>query len=138
MGKLGACELNLSSDIDLIFAYPRQGETDGGAADQQSGVLHPAGSARHQGPRARTADGFVFRVDMRLRPYGDAGALVLNFDALEEYYQDQGRDWERYAMIKARVIAGDRAAGRAAARGAAPVHLPPLPRFLRHRERCAA
>ena len=60
---------------------------------------------------ARTQDGFVFRVDMRLRPYGDAGALSLNFDAMQEYYQDQGRDWERYAMIKARVIAGDRAAG---------------------------
>src|SRR5690606_5414457 len=58
-----------------------------------------------------TSDGFVFRVDMRLRPYGDSGALVLNFDAMEEYYQDQGRDWERYAMIKARVVAGDEKAG---------------------------
>ncbi len=58
-----------------------------------------------------TVDGFVFRVDMRLRPYGSAGALVLSFNALEQYYQDQGRDWERYAMIKARVVAGDQAAG---------------------------
>lgn len=55
-----------------------------------------------------TVDGFVFRVDMRLRPYGSSGALVLSFNALEQYYQDQGRDWERYAMIKARVVAGTR------------------------------
>ncbi|MEG1082421.1 MAG: bifunctional [glutamate--ammonia ligase]-adenylyl-L-tyrosine phosphorylase/[glutamate--ammonia-ligase] adenylyltransferase, partial [Pseudomonas sp.] len=58
-----------------------------------------------------TVDGFVFRVDMRLRPYGSSGALVLSFNALEQYYQDQGRDWERYAMIKARVVAGDQQAG---------------------------
>src|SRR5690606_22585907 len=58
-----------------------------------------------------TVDGFVFRVDMRLRPYGSAGALVLSFNALEQYYQDQGRDWERYAMIKSRVVAGDQVAG---------------------------
>ncbi|MFD2882577.1 hypothetical protein ACFS4T_03255 [Pseudomonas lini] len=58
-----------------------------------------------------TVDGFVFRVDMRLRPYGSSGALVLSFNALEQYYQDQGRDWERYAMIKSRVVAGDQVAG---------------------------
>src|SRR3990167_6145281 len=61
---------------------------------------------------AITVDGFVFRVDMRLRPYGSAGSLVFSFNALEQYYQDQGRDWERYAMIKARVVAGDQQAGK--------------------------
>ncbi|HEY3699655.1 MAG TPA: bifunctional [glutamate--ammonia ligase]-adenylyl-L-tyrosine phosphorylase/[glutamate--ammonia-ligase] adenylyltransferase [Spongiibacteraceae bacterium] len=114
MGKLGARELNLSSDVDLIFAYPRSGETK----RECSGETHGTGkSISNQeffiqlGQRLiksleqNTADGFVFRVDMRLRPYGDSGALVLNFDALEEYYQDQGRDWERYAMIKARPVA---------------------------------
>ena len=60
----------------------------------------------------KTADGFVFRVDMRLRPYGSSGALAMSFSAMEQYYQDQGRDWERYAMIKARPVAGDIAAGR--------------------------
>ena len=59
-----------------------------------------------------TVDGFVFRVDMRLRPYGDSGALVLHFDAIERYYEEQGRDWERYAWIRARACAGDRDAGR--------------------------
>ncbi len=111
MGKLGACELNLSSDIDLIFAYPAQGETDGERALSNQEFFTRLGQRVIKAIDARTQDGFVFRVDMRLRPYGDAGALALNFDAMEEYYQDQGRDWERYAMIKARVIAGDRAAG---------------------------
>jgi glutamate-ammonia-ligase adenylyltransferase len=111
MGKLGACELNLSSDIDLIFAYPEQGETDGERALSNQEFFTRLGQRVIKAIDAKTQDGFVFRVDMRLRPYGDAGALALNFDAMEEYYQDQGRDWERYAMIKARVIAGDRAAG---------------------------
>ncbi len=111
MGKLGACELNLSSDIDLIFAYPEQGETDGERALSNQEFFTRLGQRVIKAVDARTQDGFVFRVDMRLRPYGDSGALALNFDAMEEYYQDQGRDWERYAMIKARVIAGDHAAG---------------------------
>jgi glutamate-ammonia-ligase adenylyltransferase len=108
MGKLGARELNVSSDIDLIFAYPEGGSTDG--ADRQlsneeffSRVGRGVISALDQ----VTAEGFVFRVDMRLRPYGESGALVHNFAALEEYYQDQGRDWERYALIKARPVTGD-------------------------------
>jgi glutamate-ammonia-ligase adenylyltransferase len=111
MGKLGACELNLSSDIDLIFAYPEQGETDGARALSNQEFFTRLGQRVIKAIDAKTQDGFVFRVDMRLRPYGDSGALALNFDAMEEYYQDQGRDWERYAMIKARVIAGDHAAG---------------------------
>jgi len=107
MGKLGAHELNISSDIDLIFAYPESGQTEGAERSISNqeffirlGQKLIAALDRH------TEDGFVFRVDMRLRPYGQSGALVLNFDALEEYYLTQGREWERYAMIKARVVAG--------------------------------
>ncbi len=116
MGKLGAGELNLSSDIDLIFSYPAGGDTDGTDPSKKGGIPNQEFFAR-LGQRLirsldqNSAEGFVFRVDMRLRPYGDSGALVLNFDAMEEYYQDQGRDWERYAMIKARPVAGDIAAG---------------------------
>ena len=112
MGKLGAFELNLSSDIDLIFAYPEPGETQGGrrSLSNQEFFIR-LGQKLIKALDAPTVDGFVFRVDMRLRPYGDSGALVFSFDALEQYYQSQGRDWERYAMIKARVVAGDQAAG---------------------------
>ena len=111
MGKLGACELNLSSDIDLIFAYPEQGETAGERSLSNQEFFVRVGQRLIKALDAVTRDGFVFRVDMRLRPYGDSGALALHFDAMEQYYQDQGRDWERYAMIKARVVAGDRMAG---------------------------
>ena len=112
MGKLGAVELNLSSDIDLIFAYPEGGETVGAkrALDNQEFFIR-LGQRLIKALDPMTVDGFVFRVDMRLRPYGSSGALVLSFNALEQYYQDQGRDWERYAMIKARVVAGDQEAG---------------------------
>lgn len=109
MGKLGASELNLSSDIDLIFAYPEAGETEKGVSCQQ--FFLRLGQQLVDALDAVTADGFVFRVDMRLRPYGSEGVLVCSFDAMENYYQSQGRDWERYAMIKARTVAGDLAAG---------------------------
>ncbi|MBB1518109.1 bifunctional [glutamate--ammonia ligase]-adenylyl-L-tyrosine phosphorylase/[glutamate--ammonia-ligase] adenylyltransferase [Aquipseudomonas guryensis] len=113
MGKLGAHELNLSSDIDLIFGYPEGGETEGvkRSLDNQEFFIR-LGQRLIKALDPITAEGFVFRVDMRLRPYGSAGALVLSFNALEQYYQDQGRDWERYAMIKARVVGGDQAAGK--------------------------
>ncbi|GGI90859.1 bifunctional [glutamate--ammonia ligase]-adenylyl-L-tyrosine phosphorylase/[glutamate--ammonia-ligase] adenylyltransferase [Halopseudomonas pertucinogena] len=112
MGKLGAQELNLSSDIDLIFAFPTQGETTGGRRSLSNQEFFTrAGQRLIRLLDEVTLDGFVFRVDMRLRPYGDSGALVFSFNALEQYYQSQGRDWERYAMIKARVVAGDQAAG---------------------------
>lgn len=105
MGKLGGGELNFSSDIDLIFTYPEKGETQGGrrTLDNQQYFTRLGQkliAALHQ----VTADGFVFRVDMRLRPFGDSGPLVMSFSALEDYYQEQGRDWERYAMLKARPI----------------------------------
>lgn len=108
MGKLGAGELNVSSDIDLIFAYPEEGETQGGRRQctNQEFFIRLC-QKLIQALDNQTVDGFVFRVDMRLRPYGQSGALVLNFSALEEYYQSQGRDWERYAMIKCRALSGD-------------------------------
>jgi len=108
MGKLGAGELNVSSDIDLIFAYPEAGETNGERKPLSNEEFFTRlGRAVIAALDATTAEGFVFRVDMRLRPYGESGALVHNFNALEEYYQDQGRDWERYALIKARPLTGD-------------------------------
>lgn len=107
MGKLGAYELNLSSDVDLIFAYPEPGETQGAkrSVDNQE-FFTRVGQKLIKILDSITLDGFVFRVDMRLRPYGSSGPLVSSFNALEQYYQNQGRDWERYAMIKARVVAG--------------------------------
>ncbi|MBD7978620.1 bifunctional [glutamate--ammonia ligase]-adenylyl-L-tyrosine phosphorylase/[glutamate--ammonia-ligase] adenylyltransferase [Serpens gallinarum] len=112
MGKLGAHELNLSSDIDLIFGFPEAGETEGArrSLDNQE-FFTRLGQKLIKALDAITVDGFVFRTDMRLRPYGSSGGLVLSFAALEQYYQDQGRDWERYAMIKARVVGGDRREG---------------------------
>ncbi|HEY7772929.1 MAG TPA: bifunctional [glutamate--ammonia ligase]-adenylyl-L-tyrosine phosphorylase/[glutamate--ammonia-ligase] adenylyltransferase [Marinagarivorans sp.] len=109
MGKLGAYELNLSSDIDLIFAYPEAGQTTAspinGKSISNQEFFTQLGQKLIKSLDAQTVDGFVFRVDMRLRPYGQSGALVSNFDALENYYLTQGRDWERYAMVKARVMA---------------------------------
>lgn len=111
MGKLGGNELNFSSDIDLIFAYPESGMTRGGqqSLDNQT-YFTRLGQMVIRLLDAVTDEGFVFRVDMRLRPYGDSGALVGSFGALELYYQEQGREWERYAMIKARPVTGHRAA----------------------------
>ena len=105
MGKLGGGELNFSSDIDLIFAWPEHGCTQGGRRE-----LDNAQFFTRMGQRLikvldqPTQDGFVYRVDMRLRPFGESGPLVLSFAALEDYYQEQGRDWERYAMVKARIM----------------------------------
>ena len=105
MGKLGGGELNFSSDIDLIFVYPQAGETQGArkSLDNQS-FFTRLGQKLITALNQQTADGFVYRVDMRLRPFGESGPLVLSFAALEDYYQEQGRDWERYAMLKARPI----------------------------------
>ncbi|MCQ3828840.1 bifunctional [glutamate--ammonia ligase]-adenylyl-L-tyrosine phosphorylase/[glutamate--ammonia-ligase] adenylyltransferase [Microbulbifer elongatus] len=105
MGKLGARELNLSSDIDLIFAYPEPGQSDGEKPLENQAWFQRLGQRLIKSLDAVTADGFVFRVDMRLRPYGDSGPLVSHYAALEDYYQTQGREWERYAMIKARPVA---------------------------------
>ncbi len=111
MGKLGGRELNFSSDIDLIFAYQEAGETDGTRSlsneDYFRRLIQDLVSVLNE----PTADGFVFRVDTRLRPFGSSGPLAMHFAALEQYYQVHGREWERYAWIKARPVAGDLAAG---------------------------
>ena len=105
MGKLGGKELNFSSDIDLIFTYPETGETQHGRKVMDNHQYFTRiGQKLITALNSQTADGFVYRVDMRLRPFGESGPLVLSFSALEDYYQEQGRDWERYAMLKARVI----------------------------------
>lgn len=105
MGKLGGNELNFSSDIDLIFVYPEKGEIryrNKTMEHQQffTKLAQKLISALHQ----TTVDGQVFRVDMRLRPFGDSGPLVASLAAIEDYYQSQGREWERYAMVKGRVL----------------------------------
>jgi len=110
LGKLGARELNLSSDVDLVFTYAEAGTTDSGRRLNQQFFVR-LGQRLVQVLDDTTEDGFVFRVDMRLRPYGEAGALVLHFDAMARYFEEQGRDWERYAWIRARPCAGDRRAG---------------------------
>lgn len=111
MGKLGGHELNFSSDIDLIFTFAEVGATDGIRPLDNSQFFIRLGQRLIKILSEITSDGFVFRVDMRLRPFGEAGPLAISFNAMEDYYQQHGRDWERYALIKARVVAGDRKAG---------------------------
>jgi len=107
MGKLGGRELNLSSDIDIIFVYDEPGVTEGGRSSTSNQefftrvaqlVIKLIDSVTHEGR--------VFRVDTRLRPFGDSGALVASYPSLENYYQQHGRDWERYALLKSRCITG--------------------------------
>lgn len=120
MGKYGAYELNLSSDIDLIFVYPHNGETTVTPQWHEQNPLARSCTIQQYFSKlgqqlisvldSITSDGYVFRVDMRLRPYGSSGALALSVNAMEEYYLSQGRDWERFAMIKARAVTGNAAA----------------------------
>lgn len=112
MGKLGAQELNLSSDIDLIFAYSENGETTGPAVISNQEFFVRLGQKIIRLLDTVTPEGFVFRVDMRLRPWGDGSALASSFAGMETYYEQHGREWERYALIKARICAGDRAEGQ--------------------------
>jgi glutamate-ammonia-ligase adenylyltransferase len=104
MGKLGGYELNFSSDIDLIFLYPEAAESDGerslSAPEYFSRVSRNIVALLDEA----TADGFAFRIDTRLRPFGDSGPPVLSFAALESYLLQHGRDWERYAYVKARIV----------------------------------
>ena len=112
LGKLGASELNFSSDIDLIFTFPRSGNTVGAARSLENEEFFIRLARRYINVLSQTtADGFVFRVDMRLRPFGESGRLVCSMSAMEDYYQIHGRDWERYALIRARPVAGDIEAG---------------------------
>ena len=110
MGKLGGRELNVSSDIDLVFVHPEEGETAGPRALSNQEFFVRLGQRIIRTLADVTPEGFVFRVDMRLRPWGDSGALASSFDALEQYFVAHGREWERYAWIKARVVAGGDAA----------------------------
>ena len=110
MGKLGGSELNASSDVDLVFVYPEEGATRGPASISNHEFFTRVGRGIIAALNDRTADGYVFRVDMRLRPYGDSGPLAVSLPMLENYFISQGREWERYAWIKARAVCGTRAA----------------------------
>jgi glutamate-ammonia-ligase adenylyltransferase len=106
MGKLGGRELNFSSDIDLVFLFSEKGQTDGPREVENEEYFNRLGRELIRLLDVRNEDGFVFRVDMRLRPFGDSGPLVVSLASLEDYLQENGRDWERYAWIKARPIVG--------------------------------
>ena len=113
LGKLGGGELNFSSDVDLVYAYPQGGESDGPrplAAEEHFARL---GQRLARLLDDTTVDGFSHRVDLRLRPFGSAGRVALSFAGMDQYFQREGRDWERYAWLKARAVAGDIAAGEA-------------------------
>jgi glutamate-ammonia-ligase adenylyltransferase len=107
MGKLGAYELNYSSDIDLIFAYAEEGVLQDRKATSYAEFFTKLCRNLIKTLDETTVDGFVFRTDIRLRPYGDSGPIIMTFDGMENYYQTQAREWERYAMIKVRQVAGD-------------------------------
>ena len=107
MGKLGGAELNASSDIDLVLVYPEEGDTDGARPLSNHEFFTRLARRLINALNEWTEDGFVFRVDTRLRPYGDSGPLVVSFEMLENYLITQGRAWERYAWIKGRVLTGD-------------------------------
>ncbi|MBW8368506.1 MAG: bifunctional [glutamate--ammonia ligase]-adenylyl-L-tyrosine phosphorylase/[glutamate--ammonia-ligase] adenylyltransferase [Arenimonas sp.] len=111
LGKLGGGELNFSSDVDLVYAFPEHGQSDGARPLDAEAWFTRLGQRLAQLLGDVTADGFCHRVDLRLRPFGASGRLVLSFGAMEQYFQREGRDWERYAWIKARPVAGDLAAG---------------------------
>ncbi|HEX6928086.1 MAG TPA: bifunctional glutamine synthetase adenylyltransferase/deadenyltransferase, partial [Gammaproteobacteria bacterium] len=113
MGKLGGGELNFSSDIDLIFAFAASGESDGRRPLPNEQYFSRLGQKLIRVLDDVTADGFVYRVDMRLRPFGDGGPLVMTLNGMESYYEQHGREWERYAFVKARPVAGDMVAGEA-------------------------
>ncbi len=109
MGKLGGRELNFSSDVDLVFLYPESADSDGRISLDAPDYYRRIGQTLIRLLDAVTVDGYVFRVDMRLRPFGDSGPLVVSFTAFEDYLQSHGRDWERYAWVKARAITGEAA-----------------------------
>jgi glutamate-ammonia-ligase adenylyltransferase len=104
MGKLGGGELNFSSDIDLVYLYPEEGQTDGERSVDNAEFFLRLGQKIAQLLAAPTVEGIVYRVDLRLRPFGDSGRLAVSFGAFENYLQQHGRDWERYAYVKARAI----------------------------------
>ncbi len=111
LGKLGGGELNFSSDIDIVYAYAEDGVSDGARPLDAEQYFARLGQQLAKLLDEVTAEGFSHRVDLRLRPYGSAGRVAWSFSALEQYFQREGRDWERYAWQKARPMAGDIAAG---------------------------
>ncbi|UHQ20797.1 bifunctional [glutamate--ammonia ligase]-adenylyl-L-tyrosine phosphorylase/[glutamate--ammonia-ligase] adenylyltransferase [Lysobacter sp. KIS68-7] len=111
LGKLGGGELNFSSDVDLVYGYAHDGESDGARALAAEDYFARLGQQLARLLDEVTADGFCHRVDLRLRPFGNAGRVAMPFAAMESYFQREGRDWERYAWQKARPVAGDAAAG---------------------------
>ena len=111
LGKLGGGELNFSSDIDLVYAYPRGGESDGARPLAAEDYFARLGQQLAKLLDEPTVDGFCHRVDLRLRPFGNAGRVALSFAGMDQYFQREGRDWERYAWLKARAVAGDIDAG---------------------------
>ena len=111
LGKLGGGELNFSSDVDLVFAYDSDGVSDGARPLQAEDYFARLGQQLAKLLDEVTAEGFSHRVDLRLRPFGNAGRIAWSFAAMEQYFQREGRDWERYAWQKARPVAGDIAAG---------------------------
>jgi [glutamine synthetase] adenylyltransferase / [glutamine synthetase]-adenylyl-L-tyrosine phosphorylase len=111
MGKLGGGELNFSSDIDLIMSFARQGNSDGARGVDADEYFARITRRTAQLLSETNEYGAAYRVDLRLRPFGSAGQAALSFAAMEDYYQREGRDWERYAWIKAQPVAGDIAAG---------------------------
>ena len=113
LGKLGGGELNFSSDVDLVYAYAHDGESDGRRALAAEEYFARLGQRLARLLDEVTADGFCHRVDLRLRPFGNAGRVAWSFAAMDQYFQREGRDWERYAWLKARAVAGDIAAGEA-------------------------
>ncbi len=133
MGKLGGEELNFSSDIDLIFLFPDKGTTSGARCIDNEDFFTRLGRLVIRLLGERTAEGGVFRVDMRLRPFGDSGPLTASAMFLDNYLQTHGRDWERYAWIKARAITGAAAYKADPGRERPAVRLPALPRLRRVR-----
>ncbi|MFA1826612.1 bifunctional [glutamate--ammonia ligase]-adenylyl-L-tyrosine phosphorylase/[glutamate--ammonia-ligase] adenylyltransferase [Xanthomonas campestris pv. campestris] len=113
LGKLGGGELNFSSDVDLVYAYPQAGQSDGARPLAAEEYFARLGQQLARLLDETTADGFSHRVDLRLRPFGSAGRVALSFNGMDQYFQREGRDWERYAWLKARAVAGDIAAGEA-------------------------
>jgi len=113
LGKLGGGELNFSSDIDLVYAYPHDGESDGRRSLAAEDYFARLGQRLAKLLDEVTGDGFCHRVDLRLRPFGNAGRVAWSFAAMDQYFQREGRDWERYAWLKARTVAGDIVAGEA-------------------------
>lgn len=111
LGKLGGGELNFSSDVDLVYAFPRNGESDGARSLAAEDYFARLGQRLAKLLDEPTVDGFCHRVDLRLRPFGNAGRVALSFAGMDQYFQREGRDWERYAWLKARAVAGDVEAG---------------------------